>query len=280
MDAGCSDGRFVLTTDDQGYFVDRSLPADSPDSVSCYHVERPFGWLPTGRVINFRISAGSTPYPFTFRDLGRNVMEMSGEFIVSGLPAALGDPGVAKPHRDCGHSFLIFYTESEVQAAVIVDGADSQTGCFAPGDLVTPGDTGAPAGVPIPFEPGTSVGTTFLSGEDSMRFHATDVSSASVLDIGAGRLTENCAVVIPVDGFVPPGYARVFILPEKYRPGCGASGRLVRLYRDREPLEPTFEWRAGSTEMGPFLLAPANVVRPPDTGSAGLVPGSHRGAGD
>jgi hypothetical protein len=65
------------------------------------------------------------------------------------------------------------------------------------------------------------------------------------------------------------------VLADAVRPGCGAAGRLVQLYRGSQALTPTFEWKAGSTEIGELTLGTPNVITPPNTGSAGLLPGAH-----
>ena len=274
---GCSDAIVVLTTDDDEYAVALSAGPDAGGSPGCYRVQRPFGWLPT-RALSAEIPGTfdrSAPYLFMFQDLGRTAMELAGEFLnSSGLPGEQGDPSVAEPFRKCGHFFVSHYAPSEIRVAVIVVGSDREPGCPSSGVEVTPADSGRPAGAGIPFSPGPSIGATFATGSESMRFYATDVTGASVLDVAAGTVTTDCAVVIPVQGFVPPGYVRVFVLADKARPGCGAPGRLVQLYRDGQALTPSLDWRPGVIEVGELVPGKPSVIIPPNTGSAGLLPGA------
>jgi hypothetical protein len=274
---GCGDALMDVTTDDQGYFVDLRAASDRTESVGCYRAGRPFGWWPTGGVATQRISTSayrSKPFPITFKNLGPTVMELSGEFIVGGLPAVQGVPSVADPFFKCGHLYQVSYTTGHVEEAVIVEGSDTRPGCPSTGDLVTPADNGRMAGIPIPFEPGQSRGTTFIVGADSMRFYATDVSGASVLDIASGTVTTDCAVVVPPD-FVSPDFGRVFVLAEEVRKGCGADGRLVQFYRNGKPLTPMVEWKAGGIGVREFTAAAPHIITPPNTGSAGLLLGAH-----
>jgi hypothetical protein len=272
---GCSDAVLWLTTDAKGEVMTRLFGGDD-----CFSLTRQFGWLPTRGNIHVRIGPDwntADPLMFGLHDLGRNVMELRGEAITGGLPAEQGAPGVEEPFRSCGHLFFESTQPAGTYAVVIVEGADTRSGCPHQGDNVVPSSDGVPP-TPAPalqFLPGTIAATSWVANGDSMRFMSVSITDAWVLDVVAGRLTQHCAETREVNGFLPAGSARVFVLSDHVRPGCGAPGRRVRLFRDGLPLEPDIEWRAGdvSQTLPRFDLAPPADTRitPPETGSAGLL---------
>ncbi len=165
---------------------------------------------------------------------------------------------------------------------MIVEGADTRAGCPRPGDSIVPSSDGVPPtpAPALPFAPGTTVATSWVANGDSMRFVAVDITDAWVFDPAAGRLTQRCAETREVEGFVAARTVRVFVLSDEARPGCGAPGRLVRLFRDGLPLAPDIEWRAGdvSQTLPQFdLTSPDSRISSPNTGSAGLLDAHRKG---
>lgn len=274
---GCGDAFVTLTTDANGEaFAETAFE-------TCFHLTREFGWLPTRNGVDVRVPAGwdtREPFLFGFHDLGRTVMELRGEAIAGGLPMEQGVPGIEEPFRSCGHLWVESVSPVSTNTAVIVEGADTRAGCPRPGDLVVPSSHGVPQtpSPSVPFAPGTTVTTSWVDNGDSMRFYASYVSDAWVLDPATATVTKHCATVLKMTGggLTPPGLARVFVVSEQARPGCGAPGRTVRLFRDGQPLDPILEWRAGdvSQTLPDFELAPTTMSFP-DTGAAG-APGTHR----
>ncbi len=123
--------------------------------------------------------------------------------------------------------------------------------------------------------------TTFVDDGDSMRFYTSGafrITAAWVLDVASGTIAKNCLVAQDLAGFVPSGSQRVFVLSSDVadRAGCGAAGRQVQFFSGDQRLAPVVEWRAGNVEAVMFSAAPVVEMRPPDTGSAGLLPGARR----
>lgn len=282
INQGCGDVILPLTTDANGEAITRPF-----GGYECLSLVREFGWLPTGNPISIRVPADwDTTKPFTFalHDLGRTVMELRGEAISGGLPMVQGAPGIEEPFRSCGHLFFESVRPTGTYAVVIVEGADTHAGCLRPGESVVPSSDGVPPtpAPPVSFVPASTVATSWVSNGDSMRFLAAGITDAWVLDQAAGRVTQHCAEVRSIEGFVPPGTARVFVLSDRARPGCGAAGRMVRLFRDGLALEPAVEWRAGdiSQTLPQFeVRSPADTrVAPPNAGTAGLLGADRHGA--
>lgn len=282
INQGCSDGILPLTTDASGEAIMRLSGGDD-----CLSLVREFGWLPTRTNINVRVPPDwdtAQPFIFGLHDLGRTVMELRGESIAGGVPMVQGVPGIEEPFRSCGHLFFESVGPIGTYTVVVVEGADTHAGCPRPGESVVPSSDGVPPtpAPPVPFAPGTTVATSWVSNGDSMRFFAAGITDAWVLDQSAGRVTQHCAEVRGVEGFVPPGTARVFVLSDRARPGCGAPGRMVRLLRDGLALEPAIEWRAGdvSQTLPRFEVRPPGDTRvsPPNAGTAGLLDADRHGA--
>jgi hypothetical protein len=157
---------------------------------------------------------------------------------------------------------------SETRAGVIVESAATRAGCPTAGDQITPG-LGGPgaAGPSLAFAPGTSAEITWVDGGDSMRFYASDITDAWVLDVASGRLTKNCAVIVSVSGgLTPPGFVRVFVLSDEVRPGCGAPGRMVRVVRGKTLLDPILAWQPGALAQSPSFTVLVPHVTPPNAG--------------
>ena len=268
---GCGDALRLLVTDERGEATTEFYGGYE----ICLHLNREFGWLPTRNNVHTRVMPDrSTDEPFLFglHDLGRTAMELRGEAIAGGLPMEQGEPGIEAPFHACGHLFFERVDPSTTNTVVIVEGADTLAGCPRPGDPVLPSvDAPQTPSPSVPFAPGTTVTTSWVDNGDSMRFYASYVSDAWVLDPGTASVAKHCTEIRDVrGGLLPPGLARVFVVSEQARPGCGAPGRTVRLFRDGQPLDPILEWRAGdvSQTLPDFELAPTTVSFP-DTGSAG-----------
>jgi hypothetical protein len=284
--AGCSDAILQLTTDADGYaFVPQPSFDNQSGILGCFRIDRPFGWLPP-RVLSVQLPATmdlTKPYVFLMHDLGRTVMELSGEAIGSGLPLVQGVPGITAPFDSCAHFFFDGVSEIATRVGVIVSGSDAAVGCPAAGAEITPAISGDAAGPAITYVPGANVSTSFVSLGDSMRFYNSSypVTAAWVLDVASGTIARDCMVARDLRGFVPQGSQRVFVLSDKTLPGCGAPGRLVLFFSGAQRLAPRLDWRAGSIDG--IVLSPETAtdieIRPPETGSAGLLPPSHAAGG-
>lgn len=278
---GCSDALRQLITDAKGEATTEFFGG----ADVCLNLDREFGWLPTRNNVHARVPHDwntEEPFIFALHYYGPTVMELRGEAISDGLPMMQGVPGIEEPFRSCGHLFFESVGPSATNAVVIVEGADARAGCPRLGDNIVPSPDGAPPtpAPAVPFSPGTTATTSWVADGDSMRFYSSYITDAWVFDVAAGLVTKRCAAIRDVSGgLIPPGFARVFVLSDRTRPGCGASGRMVRLFRNGMPLAPDVEWRAGdvSGKLPQFEVAP---VSPPNTGSGGLLGGQpHRAPG-
>jgi len=223
----------------------------------CITLEHHSGWLATtASTLQFDFPFGEQHTAlFLVHDLGPDVMEIWGEPILSGVPAApasiaLGAPFGGCIERSADRRFPLLY---------IVGAA--RPGCPAAGASVQLLLDGSPAGV-VAYAAGRASRDLVARG-DSMRMYGSLITAARIAGV-------DCAVIQPFTGvLIPPGSVRVFVLSEEVRPGCGAPGRLVRFYRDGAPLDPTVPWRAG-----PFVypdvpeFVPAQVIAP-NTGGGG-----------
>lgn len=252
ISGGCSDAILPLTTDAPGEVAG--------GFVGCYRLDRQFGWLATspasGSVENHPPDSDVT---FLVHDLGRTVMEVSGEVILAGLPAPdLTNVALAPPFAPCAHYFsrpTAFFT----YGTVIVSGADTQPGCPAAGQPITiviQGETDIPAAT-IAFEPGQSRQQALVFLGDSMRLSGFNLTAATIDG-------NDCAVVVPARGFfVPEGFVSVFVLSEEVRPGCGAPGKQVRFYRDGLPVDPLLPWQAGPLKTNPQFTSGIDTTPEP-----------------
>jgi hypothetical protein len=284
--AGCSDAILPLTTDSDGYaYVLQPSFDNQSGTLGCFRIDRPFGWLPP-RALSVRLPATldlSKPYVFLMHDLGRTVTELRGEAIGGGLPLVQGVPGVAEPFAHCGHFFFEGVGDIATHVGVIVTGGDTAAGCPSAGAAITPSISGRAAGAPIAFVPGTSVSTSFVSQGDSMRFYnyRYPLTAAWVFDVASGTIARDCMVARDLQGFVPQGSQRIFVISDETLPGCGAPGRSVLFFSGDQRLAPRLDWRAGDIDS--VALSPETgmdiVISPPETGSAGLLPPSHATGG-
>jgi hypothetical protein len=279
---GCGDGIVPLTTDANGdIFIPQPWFDRAEGILGCFRVDRPFGWLPTRNNVSVRIPADwdtANPFIFGLHDLGRTVMELYGEVISGGLPAQQGNPGIEAPYRACGHLLVESAGAVVSFSRVIVEGVDTHAGCPRAGDRIVPSSDGVPPtpAPALPFAPGIGAATSWVSNGDSMRFYnyALPITAAWVLDPASATITRDCLAARDLEGFVPQGSQRIFVLSDEARHGCGAPGRPVQFFSGDQRLAPGLDWRAGDIGDLLFAFEPARDVEigPPDTGSAGLLP--------
>ena len=264
---------FQGTTDANGEYV-------SAQGASYVSVYRQFGWLPTSPL---SVEPVSTPAEIFFLvyNVGPTVMEVSGELIVAGLPATTANVQLASPYSGC-LEYFISASPSYSYATLLISGDDLRSGCPAASAEVTilvEGDQAAT----LAFASGTSQEQILVGKGDSMRFANYRIDAARIKGT-------DCGVIIPFQGgLIPEGSVRVFVLSAKARPGCGAPGQQVTLFREGCALSPTLVWRAGvisGEEIPAFVCTPATPTPPPvatatrtplgtvvlpDTGIGGLI---------
>lgn len=267
--SACGDALSRAETDTEGYaYSYASTSAQYPGVIACVRIARPFGWLATSPV-NLQVpdtidrAVGVT---FLVHDLGRTVMEASGEQIVAGLPAGNVQISREAPPFAGGGEGCVETFEPYGPRVLLIVGADVRPGCPTPGaafDILMEGEVAAS----LAFVPGQQVSTAFVIRGDSMRFGGNSITSAQIDGL-------ECGVVIPHSGgLTPPGSVSVYVLSAEVRAGCGTPGALVRFFREGRPLEPLVPWRAGTASYPEFPelnFAPEQVIVPPTTGNAGL----------
>jgi hypothetical protein len=235
----CGDAVQQLPFTDTAGEAAAALSPYQGSATVCPWLQRQFRWYPTTplRLPQQQVRAGETvEVTFLVHDLGTAVMEVSGEVIVAGLPPTTANFALAAPFAACAD--VLFEPGAVASIArVYVSGARGRPGCPAPGDEVAIVLEGAVAAA-LPYDSGAEAGIAFAAHGDSMRIYAHDVDAARIGGV-------DCAVVVPLSGFVPPDSVRVFVLGDEVRAGCGAPGRSVRFYRDGLPLDPLVPWRAG-----------------------------------
>jgi len=255
LHGGCSDALSQAPATDGDGRTRLLVSAYQGRIQECITLEHRFGWLETtDPVLRLDFPAGEARTAlFLIHDLGPDVMEVSGEPIVAGVP----DPGatitLGAPFGGC----IERAAERRYPLLFIVGAA--RPGCPPAGTRVQLLLDGSPAGV-ISYEAGRASQDLVARG-DSMRIYGSYISAARIGNV-------DCAVIQPqAGGLIPPGLVRVFVLSEEVRAGCGAPGRLVRFYRNGMPLDPLVDWRAG-----PFLypdvpdFTPARAIVSPNTG--------------
>lgn len=267
---GCSDAIQIQTTDADGnayLFVSDRGDADGGGVLACVRVTRPFGWFPVTPVsvsvpIDIDRASGVT---FLVHDLGRTVMEASGEEIVGGLPGGISLLRETSPFTGAGAGCLETFEPFGPRVLIIV-GADVRPGCPTEGaafDILLNRQVARS----LVFTPGQQLTTTFVIEGDSMRVGGSNLTSAQIDGTECGVVRQHGG------GLIPPGSVTVYVLSDEVRPGCGVPGALVRFFREGRPLEPLVPWRAGTASYPEFPelnFAPEQVVVPPTTGNAGL----------
>jgi hypothetical protein len=270
VDAGCGDHFFLLTTNANG----DAAGAPSHNSLldhDCYYLQLRFGWFPVSP-LSLQVLAPPPPTTavmFFVHDLGPSVMELHGDVVVRGLPAtnvtfSRAAPPFTGKNAGCVESFM----QGSAATAIIV-GSDQRAGCPSKGDkfsVIMEGQVVAT----FQFLPGeiTPDEFTFVAGGDSMLAAAEHADGAQI--DGA-----DCAVVRPMSGGLTSPSNFIYVLSDEARAGCGTPGKLVRFTNGGRPLDPLIEWHAGAQNGGiDFTEALPHIITPPNTGSAGLLPGA------
>lgn len=268
---GCEDAFVQLTTDLNGDYVGPASRDEGGRGHECFLLERNAGWLP---ISPLRLPIPSTagldaPVRFFVHVLGPTVMELHADVIVRGLPEtnvkfSRAAPPFTGTNVGCVESFA-----EGIGVTLIIVGNDQRVGCPSKGDRFSVIMENQVVGTFV-FEPRSIAPDelTFVAGGDSMRIVAADADGAQI--DGA-----NCAVVRRVGGgFTPPSFA-IYVLSDEARSGCGAPGKLVRFTKGGRLLDPFVPWYAGGQNGRiEFTEASTSVITPPNTGSAGPLPGA------
>jgi len=264
---GCGDALISLPATDANGTIETYLNPFQGRVHECYRLERPFGWLPTTSlfVTVDEAATDAVDVVFLLHDLGRDVMEISGEVIVAGLPAK--DPRItlAPPFDGCSELHIDFSNAAQTQVVLFVVSPAVRGGCAGAGSEVSVLVDGLFATL-MPVQPGQRVPEPLAVAGDSLRLYATDIDAARIDGT-------DCGVVAPVQGFVPPDFVRVFVLPAEVRAGCGVPSKLVRFFRDGAPLDPVIGWQAGALDAAPEFVPAAEATPtprrlvPPETGA-------------
>jgi hypothetical protein len=263
---GCSDAISVFTTDADGYVL---TEAGTMFHENCFYTRRGFGWLPTTplEVTIPHEYEGAFELEFLLQDLGDDVMEISGEAIIDGLPAVdLEFAHEAPPFDgDCIESFHAAY-ESRTNAVVIVVGGDQRSDCPENGDEFTLISKGQDV-LTMTFAEGGKPSADFVIGGDSLRLYVSGVDGAAVYE-GGQRTGGDCAVIFELGGYNVYDLERVFVLPDDVRAGCGAPSRDVQFYHEGLAMYPTVPWVAGELDPAPDLRTTRfGSIGAPDVGT-------------
>jgi hypothetical protein len=228
LHSGCSDALGQIAETDGNGKTQSRVWVYQGRIHECITLEHRFGWLETTNpVLRLDVPAGEQHTAlFLIHDLGPDVMEVSGESILAGVPAPDAVITLGAPFGGC----LERAVERRYPLLVIVGAA--RPGCPAAGTLVQLLLDGSPTGT-ISYSRGQATQDLVARG-DSMRLYGSFISAARIADVDCGVVQSMSGT----GGLIPPGFVRVFVLSEEVRTGCGAPGRLVRFYRDGAPLDP------------------------------------------
>ena len=199
-------------------------------------------------------------------------MEIHADVILRGLPDTnVSFSQAAPPFTGAGNGCVEPMNEG-AGVTLLILGSDLRRECPSKGDRFSIVMEGQVVGT-FPFLPGTIAPDelTFVAGGDSMLVAATEADGARI----EGGTGAECAVVRPVGGSLTPPQNFIYVLSDEARPGCGTPGKLVRFTNGGRPLDPLVSWHAGAQNGGiEFTDAKPRVITPPNTGSAGLLPGA------
>ncbi len=267
--AGCEDAFVELTTNMNGDYVGPATRDEGGRGFECFFLEREFGWLPTSPLALPVPPSwdANGPIRYFVHVLGPTVMELHAETILRGLPEPhVTFSRVAPPFTGTNVGCVESFAEG-IGWTLIIVGSEQRDGCPSKGDRFSVIMNGVVVGT-FPFLPGSTAPEElrFVAGGDSMRLDSADADGAEI-----GGL--DCSVVRPhAGGLIPPSSA-IYVLSDEARPGCGTPGKLVRFTKDGRPLEPLVPWYAGDQNGAiEFTDAAPRSIKPPNTGSAGLLP--------
>lgn len=267
---GCEDAFVQLTTDAKGDYAGPAPRDEGGRGYECFLLERNAGWLPTSPLrLPIPSAAGlDAPVRFFVHVLGPTAMELHADVIVRGLPETnVKFSRTAPPFTGTNVGCVESFAEG-IGVTLIIVGSDQRVGCPSKGNRFSVIMENQIVGT-FPFEPGVTAPDelTFIAGGDSMRV-AAGADSAEIDGIA-------CAIVRPTAVVLVPPANMFYILSDEARPGCGAPGKLARFKKGGRPLDPLVPWYAGD-QNGRIELTEATtrVITPPNTGSAGLLPGA------